>query len=254
MIAQLSNQLENFPGEAKRTRCFAHIINLVVKCILKQFDVPKKKKKVQKGEEEEESSDEDIVRALEGLHSELESDIDGESEERLDGEDVTGDAVPDGHEGMSAADVRVLEETVKPVRHVLTKVSHYPIIDDNLVTLLKLRKAAYAIKNSSTLILPEWFAVLERMAKEAVEQGKTHLSSRMIPRDVAVRWNSTYEMLSFAYTYRQAYNELTDNRGMKMRKYEVSDSEWEIVNQLAKVLKVGSTTALLFFFSHFPFR
>lgn len=109
------------------------------------------------------------------------------------------------------------------------------------MTLLKLRKAAYAIKNSSTLILPEWFAVLERMAQDAVEQDKMPLARRMMPRDVAIRWNSTYEMLSFAYTYRQAYNELTDNREMKMRKYEVLDPEWEIVNQLAQVLKVSLT-------------
>ena len=66
------------------------------------------------------------------------------------------------------------------------------------------------------------------------------LSKRMMPRDVATRWNYTYEMLSFAYTYRGAYNELTSNREMKMRKYEIEDQEWEIVKQLADVLKVRS--------------
>jgi len=45
-------------------------------------------------------------------------------------------------------------------------------------------------------------------------------------------------MLSFAYAYRGAYNELTANRDMKMRRYEVEDDEWEIVRQLAEVLKV----------------
>ena len=62
----------------------------------------------------------------------------------------------------------------------------------------------------------------------------------MMPRDVATRWNYMYEMLNFAYTYRDAYNELTSNRDMKMRKYEIEDSEWEIVKQLAAVLKVSS--------------
>ena len=118
------------------------------------------------------------------------------------------------------------------------------------MTLLKLRKAVYAIKNSSTLILPEWFAVLERMAQEAVEQGNKLLSSRMMPRDIAIRWNTTYDMLTFAYTYRQAYNELTDNQGMKMRKYEVLDSEWEIVKQLANVLKVCTMLLLPFYYYH----
>jgi hypothetical protein len=47
-------------------------------------------------------------------------------------------------------------------------------------------------------------------------------------------------MLNFAYTYRDAFNELTSNRDIKMRKYEIEDSEWEIVKQLADVLKVSS--------------
>ena len=61
-----------------------------------------------------------------------------------------------------------------------------------------------------------------------------------MPRDVTTRWNYTYEMLNFAYNYHAAYNELTDNRDMKIRKYEMEESNWEIVKQLADVLKVSS--------------
>lgn len=104
----------------------------------------------------------------------------------------------------------------------------------------KLRKAAHAIKNSTTIILPEWWAILERMAVASKAKNKKPLSKRMMPRDVAMRWNYTYEMLNFAYTYRDAFNELTSNRDVKMRKYEIEDSEWEIVKQLADVLKVSS--------------
>ncbi len=65
----------------------------------------------------------------------------------------------------------------------------------------------------------------------------------MMPRDVATRWNYTYEMLNFAYNYRDAYNELTGNRDMKMQKYEIEDSDWEIVKQLADVLKVSTQSS-----------
>lgn len=116
---------------------------------------------------------------------------------------------------------------------------------DLLFFFFQIRKAAYAIKNSTTLILPEWFAILDRLADAAKANGNTPLSKRMVPRDVETRWNYTYEMLSFAYVYREAYNELTGNRDMKMRAYELEDEEWEIVNQLAKVLKVRHC---LFFF------
>jgi hypothetical protein len=43
MIVELMDLLHNFPGEANRTRCFAHIINLMAKSLQWQFDVPKKK-------------------------------------------------------------------------------------------------------------------------------------------------------------------------------------------------------------------
>jgi hypothetical protein len=43
MISELVDLLHNFLGDANHTWCFAHIINLVVKSLLKQFEVPKKK-------------------------------------------------------------------------------------------------------------------------------------------------------------------------------------------------------------------
>ena len=43
MIAELANLLDNFPGPANQTRCFAHILNLVVKSVIQQFDLPKSK-------------------------------------------------------------------------------------------------------------------------------------------------------------------------------------------------------------------
>ena len=45
MIDHLAILLEAFPGLANHTRCFTHILNLVAKCIMKQFDAPKKKEK-----------------------------------------------------------------------------------------------------------------------------------------------------------------------------------------------------------------
>jgi len=98
----------------------------------------------------------------------------------------------------------------------------------------------HAIKNSTTIILPEWFSILKRIAVTSKSKGKTLLSKRMMPRDVATRWNYTCEMLNFAYAYRDAYNELTGNCDMKMRKYEIEDHKWEIVKQLADILKVSS--------------
>ena len=43
MIEELEGLLDDFPGAANQMRCFTHIINLVVKSILHQFDIPKAK-------------------------------------------------------------------------------------------------------------------------------------------------------------------------------------------------------------------
>ena len=172
----------------------------------------------------------DLAAALDDLEDKLE-----------DTEDEGIEWENDMRADMTAEEVEVLEESVKPVRRVLGKVSWFVCICMWYLpgSGLQLRKPAHAIKNSTTIILPEWFAILDRMAATSKSKGKTPLSKRMMPRDVTTRWNYTYEMLSFAYNYRDAYNELSSNRDMKMQKYKIEDHEWEIVKQLANILKVS---------------
>ncbi|KAA1479953.1 hypothetical protein DENSPDRAFT_744231, partial [Dentipellis sp. KUC8613] len=43
MIDELADIVDEFPGPVARTRCFAHVVNLVAKSLLRQFDVPKTK-------------------------------------------------------------------------------------------------------------------------------------------------------------------------------------------------------------------
>jgi hypothetical protein len=104
---------------------------------------------------------------------------------------------------------------------------------NNFIT--QLRKTAFAIKHSSTIILPQWFSTLEDFS----------LSPRMMPRDVSTRWNSTYDMLEFAVEYREALDSITGNQKMKLRRYELADDDWEIATKLRDVLKVSH---LIFFF------
>ena len=39
MVECLEVMIDDFPGASNQTRCFLHILNLVVKSILKQFDL-----------------------------------------------------------------------------------------------------------------------------------------------------------------------------------------------------------------------
>jgi hypothetical protein len=86
---------------------------------------------------------------------------------------------------------------------------------------------ANAIKNSSTIILPQWLAKLEELG----------LKLRMMPRDVSTRWNSTFDMLDFALNYRVAIDEITSIRDFNLRKHELQDDEWEVAEKLRDSLK-----------------
>ncbi len=84
--------------------------------------------------------------------------------------------------------------------------------------MLQLCKLAYAIKNSSTLALPEWFCILDKLSVDAW----------MMPYDVYTCWNATYDMLNFAYKYKKAINQITDRCKMKLQDYKIEPHKWDI--------------------------
>jgi hypothetical protein len=59
-----------------------------------------------------------------------------------------------------------------------------------------------------------------------------------MPRDVSTRWNSTFDMLNFALDYRVPIDEITSNRDLNLRKYELRDEEWVVAQNLRDALKV----------------
>ncbi|SRR5258705_122076 len=127
MVKHLATLVENFPGAANQTRCFTHILNLVAKSILRQFDAAKKAA--------DDSPDlNDASDALASLALELEDpesgslvgdddqgDDDDEEDIGDDDDDVGG--LGDGRDNMSEDEVAELEESLVPVRLMLVKVN-----------------------------------------------------------------------------------------------------------------------------------
>ena len=122
MIEHLAVLVDAFPGAPNQTRCFAHILNLVVKSVLRQFKAPKKGKELA-----------DVVD-----HVVMEIDNDNNDKDEGDGsdneggsnecEDVDDEVVDDDEDGllpdeMSEEESLRVKERVKPIRLVLTKVS-----------------------------------------------------------------------------------------------------------------------------------
>jgi hypothetical protein len=114
MIDALAELIVAFPGAANRTRCFTHILNLVVKAILHQFDVPKGKE----GETLDVAS-----QALVDLAGDIEMEEaamdEGGDDDETDGDEGWIDPLA----GMSKVEREELDVSVRPVRLVLVKVS-----------------------------------------------------------------------------------------------------------------------------------
>jgi hypothetical protein len=119
MINELAIQLNDFPGSVSRVRCFAHILNLVVKSIMCQFDVPDKKK----GDITDEATQELHRLAGDIEHEEL---LSQSGVEQQDGDMGSIDNVEgwvDEHDEMDAVDLIALDNDIQPICFVLTKVS-----------------------------------------------------------------------------------------------------------------------------------
>jgi hypothetical protein len=117
MIEELANLLDDFPGAANQTRCFLHILNLVVKSIIKQFDLPKA------------TADGILDEATRDLLA-LAGDLALEEEQTRDvGKDDEDDDNEEGwideRELMSEWERDELDESVQPVRLLLIKVSRF---------------------------------------------------------------------------------------------------------------------------------
>ena len=125
MVEHLSILVENFPGAPNQTRCFSHILNLVAKSVLRQFDAPKKKAN--------EDSD-DLVEAtsvLAELTRELEldesaeedqEDEEGEDDSRADDADKEDNELHNECDGMLEDELLELEASLIPARLMLAKV------------------------------------------------------------------------------------------------------------------------------------
>ncbi|KIK17074.1 hypothetical protein PISMIDRAFT_74078, partial [Pisolithus microcarpus 441] len=101
-----------------------------------------------------------------------------------------------------------------------------------------LHKLAIKLVHSTTILLPVWKSTLKEL-RQAVT---------IMPRDVLTRWNSSFDLLEYALNHRKAIDTVTQRRELGLRKFELGDHEWELVEQLHDILK----DATLFFLRSTP--
>ena len=134
MVDSLATIIAGFPGEANRSRCLAHIVNLVVKIILRQFDLTKKKVKKDVPVDKDSIADEDQCEFpgddSEDVVDKMERVLDKEEKEMDEGgedDDEDGETLQRNIEMVEKAledseEIKEVSKLVKPVRQVLYKV------------------------------------------------------------------------------------------------------------------------------------
>jgi hypothetical protein len=138
MVKELAKSLPNW-DVVKRTRCFAHIINLVAKSLLKQFDVIKKPAEGEEGEEEIYISDDErefqeLAAGLDEEEQQMLEETDEADDDDMEGnDDVAGwvDEIAD----MDEADREYLLKNIRPVSRVLFKVCFRDYLPFDLTTI-----------------------------------------------------------------------------------------------------------------------
>lgn len=115
MAEVLDQILPSFDGMNARGRCFDHIVNLCAKSVLKPFDIEKKKvgEAVSAAEEAVQALLEDVDLYSAGLDLPAGEDMD---------EDDDAEGFIDEREEMDEEERENLEESIAPVKLVLTKV------------------------------------------------------------------------------------------------------------------------------------
>lgn len=127
MVEELADMNESFSGAASQGWCFAHILNLVAKAVLRQFDAGSKAKP---GGDSDEAEAERLLadlltgNDLEGF--ELDDKVDTDGDDEVD-DDVN--AWVDAREDLSEEEREELRESVLPMKLVLAKVSMSTYLD-----------------------------------------------------------------------------------------------------------------------------
>jgi uncharacterized membrane protein len=150
---------------------------------------------------------------------------DSDAEDNKDEVDKAFDSLTEEERGQLLDNTVAVCTTLDKVRFVLTTWITLSLTG----SIMKIHKLLFAIVHSTTITLPVWRAA-------CVTHGqRVHLT----PRDVKTCWNSTYDMLMVAFDYRIVIDNVTGNKTLKLRQYELDDGDWEVVKDLLRVLKVS---------------
>jgi hypothetical protein len=63
-----------------------------------------------------------------------------------------------------------------------------------------------------------------------------------------MRWNSSYDMLKFVLAYRVVIDNITADKRLKLRSYELDNDNWAVIEDLVSVLEVHRSRSVYIYY------
>ncbi|PIL26839.1 hypothetical protein GSI_11103 [Ganoderma sinense ZZ0214-1] len=170
MIDMLADKIPGFNGQCAHVRCFLHVLNLITKALLKQFDARPKSK-----DKDPTDANQELEELLEGLNGYYAA-FAGAAETDSDDDNPDDEVDPMGE--MSEAQKAAFEAGVHPVKLILAKIQNFSFKVINSTTkLFPTWRTACTAHGLSERILP-WDAVVNEMCAVKVHGLRQYEMSR----------------------------------------------------------------------------
>ncbi|KAF8690374.1 hypothetical protein AX14_002970 [Amanita brunnescens Koide BX004] len=204
IVEELADMVPDY-SDVNCLQCFLHVVNLVAKALIKQFDAVDAIPSQSVMNSTENDTEDAAENTAESTAKKTALDDDKDS----NGNDTKGED-SDGKDSDGKDDLDDPDDATCPL------------------VLAKLRKLSFKLIHSMTILGPVWKRCLADLK----------MDYRIMPPNVTTCWNSTYDMLDFTVKYRNVLDKMTSDRKNDLCKYEVDDNDWKLAEQLHNMLEI----------------
>ncbi|QRV88442.1 AC transposase [Ceratobasidium sp. AG-Ba] len=238
----LPRLIESFIGPQSRTRCAAHVVNLIVKAFTDHFTAPKRQKRkvapvksTRKRRQKGKAPSNEAETTLESLTiNSVDEDTDNEgSNDHIDDAQQTHD---------SFVIKECTEAAFSHAKDVLGLVVTEDMRSSAREIITKCGKLAKRVHQS-----PEFKYKLEALVDSLA--ATLHTGRRTLARYVSTRWNSVCECLESHRELRTCVEMLTADTANNLRELQLSDHQWILLDQMVRVLKASIHNEVTLLFS-----
>ncbi|CAE6488191.1 unnamed protein product [Rhizoctonia solani] len=222
---ELQKRFPSFGGPRFRGRCGAHIVNLMAKAYLSIFSKPENRKRIKKGGETAHTSPK--------RHRITDNPTNHVSAKEIEAIHAGSDSESEGEEGP----VDDIDEDKAEYDNATVKAS----VNSAFLEQLLPKIAGLANRAKRSPLVQQKF---EQYVAATSGSGRSQHPS--LPCSVATRWNTELISIRGHVQRRAAVKLLTADRELPLKRFQLTDAQWELGEQLVVELKAFERLTQLF--------